>query len=103
MSICSENLRDRFQEILFDYVIELGFPSHIEIMSAVENMLKGKPTEDTLDLEEFSTKLAGHSMSDIAWAINDAARYAVKHNKQCIDRDCLMNAANNVLSNPRRQ
>lgn len=87
----------------FDHVIELGFPSQVEIMSAVENLLKGKPTEDGLDLEEFSNKLAGHPMSDIAWAINDAARYAVKHNKQYIDRDCLMNAANNVLSNPRRQ
>lgn len=87
----------------FDHVIELGFPSQVEIMSAVDNLLKGKPTEDGLDLEEFSNKLAGHPMSDIAWAINDAARYAVKHNKQYIDRDCLMNAANNVLSNPRRQ
>ncbi len=87
----------------FDHAIELNFPSHTQIMSVVENLLKGKPTEDGLDLEDFSIKLTGHPMSDIAWAVNDAARYAVKHNKKRIDQRCLIDAANNVLSNPRRK
>jgi adenylate kinase family enzyme len=85
----------------FDHVIELGFPSTIEIQSAVENLLKNKPVAENLNLQEFSEKLSGYPMSDIAWAINEAARYAVKNNKDYIDRDCLMQAANSVLSNPR--
>lgn len=87
----------------FDHVIELGFPSTVEIQSAVENLLKNKPVAENLNLQEFSEKLSGYPMSDIAWAINEAARYAVKNNKDYIDRDCLMQAANNVLSNPRTQ
>jgi cell division protease FtsH len=86
----------------FDHVIELGFPSTIEIQSAVENLLKNKPVAENLNLQEFSEKLSGYPMSDIAWAINEAARYAVKNNKDYIDRDCLMQAANSVLSNPRK-
>jgi cell division protease FtsH len=81
----------------FDHLIELGFPSDIEISSAVESMLKGKPVAENIDIAEFSKKLSGYPMSDIAWAVNDAARYAVKHGKEYIDRDCLMNAANNIL------
>lgn len=87
----------------FDHVIELGFPSDVEILSATENLLKGKPVSDGLDLEAFAQKLRGCPMSDIAWAVNEAARFAVKNNKDFLDQECLMQAATSVLANPRKQ
>src|SRR3990167_2919582 len=86
----------------FDHKIELGFANQDEIVSAVRNMLKTKPIVDGLNLEEFSSKLCGYPMSDIAWSVNEAAKFAVKNNKEKIDQECLLHAAHMVLVNPRK-
>lgn len=87
----------------FDHVIELGFASQTEIVAAVQNMLNSKPVVDGINLDEYSEMLCGYPMSDIVWSVNEAAKFAVKNNKEKIDQECLLHAANMVLANPRKQ
>ncbi len=73
----------------FDHVIEVGLPSQEEIMSALNNLLKGRPLAKELDLTAVSALLENHPMSDVAWVVNEAARSAVKSQKGSIDTECF--------------
>lgn len=80
----------------FDHVIELGFPSLEEVKSTVGNMLKNKPVKQSVDLTAFAEQLLGLPLSDISWCVNEAAKIAVKNNKDEIDQECLFIAAKNA-------
>jgi chromosomal replication initiation ATPase DnaA len=76
----------------FDHVLEVGLPKNAEIISALKGMFKDKPLTKTISLEEFADSFLGHPMSDIAWAVNEAARLAVKAGKKKIDKQSIEEA-----------
>ena len=81
----------------FDHTIEVGSPNAVEIRSALEAMLQGRPTAPALDLNRVSGLLDGRPMSDVAWIVDDAARIAVKNGKPVIDDECLSIATDRLV------
>ncbi len=77
-----------------DHIIEVGMPGREEILSLLESMLKDKPTEDQLPLEQYSRDLLGRPISDISFMVQDAARRAVRAGKQAIGAEELQTAMN---------
>jgi len=80
----------------FDHIIEIEMPKVKEISSALEALLEKRPTVGGLNIEDISTRLKGRPMSDVAWVVNEAARIAVKQQKEEIDDFCLMAAVKNL-------
>ena len=69
----------------FDSKIEINKPNKQEIILALQGLLKNRSVEEDLPLEKIAQKLVGHSMSDVAWLVNEAAKNAIKGNKDAID------------------
>lgn len=86
----------------FDHVIEVGFPSKIEITLALRNLLELRPTTDTIEVEQIAAGLEGRPMSDVAWVVNEAARFAVRNSQKKID-ESLLNLAISRLGKNRQQ
>lgn len=76
----------------FDHVIEVGFPSQIEISLALQNLLKQRPAESSIQTDELAELLKGRPMSDVAWIVNEAARFAVRLSRETIDQALLTEA-----------
>lgn len=75
-----------------DHIIEVGMPSREEILSLLESLLKDRPTEPDLPLDQMSRTLSGRPISDIAFMVQDAARRTVRGGKQAIGPDALQAA-----------
>ncbi len=76
----------------FDHCIEVGYPGPEEAAAVLEALISDRPHAPGMNVEAASSKLAGRPISDIAWAVNEAARTAVKANKEAIDDLCLFGA-----------
>lgn len=86
----------------FDYILEVDLPQKEEIILALEGLLVKKPVEEILSREELASKLVGHPMSDVAWAVNEAARVAVRSKKKKIDSQCFEIALKLLKSTPQK-
>lgn len=75
----------------FDHVWEVGLPNPVEISGALKSLLSKRPISD-INIEEIVPILAGKTMSDVSWLVNEAARLAVKSSKEKIDQACLKEA-----------
>ena len=80
----------------FDYLIEVAMPGKDEIVSILESLLKDRPVQPDLPLEQYSSALYGRPVSDITFLVNDAARRTVRAGKTEIGAD-EMQAALNAL------
>ncbi len=101
--IATTNRKDAIDKAIkrrgrFDHLIEVGYPGAPEIMSVLEALLAERPYVAGLNLETISEKLKNRAMSDIAWIVNEAARIAVKSEKDQIDDICLMQAVGRLPS-----
>lgn len=76
----------------FDHVFEVGYPGEAEVLAALEALIAERPHVPGLGLAAAAGRLAGRPMSDAAWAVNEAARLAVKSGKDAIDDICLFGA-----------
>lgn len=76
----------------FDHVVEVGYPTADDIRATLEALLAERPHAVSLNLEKAAEKLQNRPMSDIGWVVNEAARLAVKANKNEIDDICLFRA-----------
>lgn len=78
----------------FDHIIEVKMASAEEI----EQLLKAKfaelPVEKDVDVQEISKQLSEHPMSDVAFVIREAGRFAVKSNLELMDKKCFAEALN---------
>ena len=63
-----------------------------EIATVLESLLADRPHVGGINLDLSAEKLSGRPMSDIAWAVNESARIAVKSQKDAIDDICLFQA-----------
>ena len=79
-----------------DHIIEVDRPGQEEILSLLESLLKSRPTEPGLPLEQLSHTLKGRPISDISFMVQDAARRTVRGGKQAIGPDELQAAMDNL-------
>lgn len=80
----------------FDHVFEVGYPSNEEVMAVLATLVSERPHVPGLGLTTAAQRLAGRPMSDVAWAVNEAARLAVKSSKEAIDDICLFGAVSKL-------
>lgn len=80
----------------FDHVVEIRMPSYEEVLVLIQTLFDKLPTSDDIDVDIMATKLAGRPMSDVAFAVREAGRIAVKNNKLAIDNDCIFLALQQV-------
>lgn len=76
----------------FDHIIEVGYPSEEEILSLLSYLLSKRPASNELNVKQLAGRLVGKSLSDTDFIIREAAMWAAKNGKECIDQDCI-NAA----------
>ena len=68
----------------FDHMIEVGYADKNEIRVLLEDRKKKIPIDDKADLNKVAGALAGRPMSDVAFVIREAGRFAVKNRQQTI-------------------
>ena len=78
----------------FDHIVEVGMASAEEIEELLSARFEELPVEDTVDKSVISKDLAGHPMSDVAFVLREAGRFAVKRKLEKIDVDCFTSAMN---------
>lgn len=83
----------------FDHVIEVGMPSHAEIKGLLESLLENIPQADDINITPLVDKLTNRPLSDTVFVIREAARYAAKSGKTCLDQETLMWSISNVQLN----
>ncbi|MDR2459688.1 MAG: ATP-binding protein [Deltaproteobacteria bacterium] len=80
----------------FDHKIELNLPDREDTTALVHNLISQKPTAADLDLEPIIEALTLRPISDTSFAFREAARLAVKYNKEVLDNECLMEAISRI-------
>jgi len=73
----------------FDHIIEVTMPSSEEVQLILSNLLSKLPLTDDMSIENAAEKLQGRPVSDIAFAVKEAARMAVRQGKEAIDKEIL--------------
>ena len=76
----------------FDHMIEVGFADRYDIRCLLEERRKQIPIDDKANLDWLSAKLEGHPMSDVAFVLREAGRYAVKNRQNTITDDAFRDA-----------
>ena len=79
-----------------DHIIEVGMPGREEIRALLESLLKDRPSDPDLPLEQLSRDLSGRPISDIAFMVREAARRAVRGGRQTIGADELRSAMDSL-------
>jgi len=74
----------------FDNIIEVKMPSAEEVQLLLSTLLSKIPVAEDIDVEKAAVMLKGRPVSDIAFAVKEAGRKAVKENKDAIDNESLM-------------
>jgi cell division protease FtsH len=64
-------------------------PSAEEVRLLLSNLLSKLPLMDDVSIENAAEKLQGRPVSDVAFAVKEAGRMAVKQGKEAIDNDIL--------------
>lgn len=73
----------------FDHIIEVGMPSFEEIKQVLHVQLEALPHEDDIDEAEVAERLVGMPMSDVSFAIREAARLTAKSHLRKITKEIL--------------
>jgi hypothetical protein len=76
----------------FDHVLEVAYPGPEEVRAVLDGLVAERPHNEGMNLAAAATRLAGRPMSDVAWAVNEAARLAVKSGKNQLDDISLFGA-----------
>jgi hypothetical protein len=77
----------------FDLQIEIKYPDEQQALELLRALLGDRPHVPGINLEPLARQFAGRPASDIDWAVNEAARVAVKAGKDAIDDICLFSAS----------
>ncbi len=76
----------------FDHIVEVKMATAEEIEVLLKSRFASLPVDDSVDPAEIAKALDGHPMSDIAFILREAGRFAVKQNKPYMDQKCFDNA-----------
>ena len=69
----------------FDHIIEVNLPDENEVAELLRHLTKKLPMAKDADIPTLATKLAGHSMADIDFAVKEAGRRTAKAGRAYID------------------
>lgn len=78
----------------FDHIIEVKMASADEIAALLKERFSELPVDETVDVDKIAKSLDGHPMSDVAFVLREAGRFAVKSNLDYISSECLDEAVN---------
>lgn len=76
----------------FDYIVEVKMANKEEIAALLNVKFKHLPVAEDVDVENISSKLDSHPMSDITFVLREAGRVAVKAGVAFIDNACFEKA-----------
>ena len=89
-------LKDIDQAILrrgrFDHMIEVGYADQGDIRILLENKKEQIPIDDNADLDRVARELAGKPMSDVAFVLKEAGRFAVRNRQKTITTAAFLDA-----------
>jgi len=83
----------------FDQIIEVDMPSKVEVASLLDSLLSKLPKADNLNLDILLNSLTGKALSDSAFVIREAARFAAKVGKSQLDQESIDKALNSLSDN----
>ena len=106
--IAATNCPDILDEALlrpgrFDRRIMLDRPDIVGRKAILKIHSKGKPLEDTADLESLAKQTVGFSGADLANLVNEAAILAVRRGKKSIGMAELEESIDRVIAGPERK
>lgn len=81
----------------FDRQIHVDLPDLTERKEIFNVHLKGKKTDDTVDVDLLARQTPGFSGADIANVCNEAALIAARHNKSAIGRQNFLDAVDRII------
>lgn len=82
----------------FDHVIRVDYATEEEVHSLLTALLRTLPTNPDVDASLLAQQLAGRPLSDVAFAVREAARIAVRREQDEVDQDSLMTAVEATTS-----
>lgn len=87
----------------FDHVVEVGYASEAEVQSLLEHRLTSMPVAEEVEIDPIAAELAGRPLSDVAFAVREAARLAARNGKDVLDQESLLAAANATLDRKKKK
>lgn len=81
----------------FDHVIDVSLPSAEEVLQVLHRELEGRPCASDLTLLEYARALEGRPLSDAAFLVREAARWAARSGAPLIDRTAFEHAIEAVM------
>ncbi len=87
----------------FDRRVVLDLPDIHGRLAILEVHTKGKPLDDTLDLEDSARQTPGFSGADLANLVNEAAILAARRGKQTVGADEFAESVDRVVMGPERR
>ena len=82
----------------FDHIVEVGMPSKEEILAVLENGLEKIPHAD-IDLMKISETLVGRPISDVSFALREAARITAKAHRKHVSSSAFASAISAMKKN----
>jgi len=73
----------------FDHIVEVKMATAEEIDCLLKMRFKELPVDETVNPQSVSKALDGHPMSDVAFVLREAGRFAVKRKLSFISQECL--------------
>ena len=87
----------------FDRQVVLDRPDINGRLAVLQVHSRGKPLEESVNLEQLARQTPGFSGADLENLVNEAAILAARKNKKTIGRDELVEAIDRVVSGPQRK
>lgn len=78
----------------FDHVVKVDMPSREEVQVLLEQLLAALPCADNIDIDGAAEQLQGRPLSDVTFAVREAARLAARAGKNAIDAALFEQAIN---------
>lgn len=73
----------------FDHMIEVRMANAEEIEALLTKRFADLPIDSDVEAKRIAKKLDGHPLSDVAFVLKEAGRYAVKNDLEMINKECF--------------
>ena len=87
----------------FDRRVDIALPERKDRLAILKVHFKGKPVDETVDLESLAKKTTGSAGADLANIANEAAILAARNNRSKITNEDLTEAFEKVAIGPERK
>lgn len=80
----------------FDHMIKVDLASAEEVEALLKNRFQELPVENDIDIASLAKTLANRPMSDVAYVLKEAGRFAVRRKRDTIDAACIQDAVDRL-------